>query len=736
MAAGDHCDEILVVLQGRLGLVFDRGWGEERVLETLEPGDLAGDVELLNGERCIMDVRALEDSILLPISRPEFERLLEANPQNWAPIFDKARSRSCSHLITHHLCDLFGIAGMSFSDPALQASAEQEWFEFENDILVRLVAESEWVTLIRGEYLFRQGDPPDGVYMLVSGSLRVSVGDGADGEKTIARIRQGEILGEMSLITRDNRSASISALRDCELFRLPAELFAAVAERYPRNVLKVFRTITARFRESIAGNAYREKIESIAFLPASASQDIEEFVSFFTTELAQYDTVEWLSSERVDRHMGRPGIANSHSEDPANLRLVQWLNGQELDIGHLVYQGDPEWSEWSQRCLRQADRVVLVVDPATEPNLPEIGKKLELTGMDWSMVIMHPADTENPRGTARLMDEAGARQGFHLRKGNGADMARLARILSGRAVGLVLGGGGARGFAHLGVLRALEELGINVDMIGSASIGAPIAGWVAKGKSAAECLEVAKPAFESLIDLTLPKTALLAGKRISDMIYRQADGADIEDFWLPFFCVSTNLTSASLEVHKRGCTALAVRASVSIPGVLPPVPRNGDLLVDGAVLNNLPIDVMREMNPSGLVLAIDVVLPRSFTAEEDFGTTVSGWRQLLSGIVPGLSGPRAPGLANVIVQSMMVGSSQSREVMLKQGQADYYQNIHVHDVGMLQFESLEQAQKIGYEASIEPLRDWLDSLPELTRLAAESRQIPPGKKTRPESGQS
>jgi predicted acylesterase/phospholipase RssA len=292
-------------------------------------------------------------------------------------------------------------------------------------------------------------------------------------------------------------------------------------------------------------------------------------------------------------------------------------------------------------------------------------------------------------------------------------------------VSLVLGGGGARGFAHLGVLRALQELGINVDMIGSASIGAPIAGWLAQGKDAAECLQVAKPAFESLIDVTLPKTALLAGRRISDMITRQADGLDIEDFWIPFFCVSTNLTTSAVEVHKRGSVALAVRASVSIPGVLPPVPRDGEILVDGGVLNNLPIDVMREMNPSGLVLAIDVVLPRSFEAEEDFGTAVSGWRQLLSGAVPGVSGPRAPGLANVIVQSMMVGSSQARELMLRQGQADFYTNIHVHDVGILQFESVEDAQEIGYESSIGPLKDWLENLPEITRLAAVSRQRHP-----------
>jgi predicted acylesterase/phospholipase RssA/CRP-like cAMP-binding protein len=725
MRAGDRCEEILVVLSGRLGLVFDRGWGEERVLEEIGPGDMAGDVELLNGERCIVDVKALDDCTLLPVARPEFERILLAHPQNWEAISHQARSRSCRLLITRHLCELFGIGDMTFTDPSIRARAEQEWLAFENDILARLVEESEWVTLQRGEFLFRRGDRPDGAYMLVSGSLRVSVNDGEGGEKPIARIRQGEILGEMALITEDDRSASISALRDCELFRLPAELFALVSEQYPRNVLNVYRTITRRFRKSIAGKTYREKTENIAFLPAAENQDFERFIALFMAELARYDTVDRLSSDRVDRRLGREGIANSQAHEPANLRLVQWLNGHELEIGHLVYQGEPGWSEWNGRCLRQADRVVIVTGAGSVEGLAALRDKLGGSCSSWSLVVIHPPDTLLPRNTARLLDEAGARDVFHVRRDNLGDMARLARILSGRAVGLVLGGGGARGFAHLGVLRALEETGINVDMIGSASIGSPIAGWLAKGKNASECLELAKPAFESLIDVTLPRTALLAGKRISDMITRQADGLDIEDFWIPFFCVSTNLTSSTVEVHRRGSVALAVRASVSIPGVLPPVPRNGDILVDGGVLNNLPIDVMREMNPSGLVLAIDVVLPRSFEAEEDFGTAVSGWRHLLSRVVPGVSGPRAPGLANVIVQSMMVGSSQAREMMLKQGQADFYQNIHVHDVGILQFESVDEAQKIGYESSKGPLRDWLESLPEITRLAAESRQKRP-----------
>jgi predicted acylesterase/phospholipase RssA/CRP-like cAMP-binding protein len=715
MTAGEPCDTAYVVLEGGLDVMFDRGWGAERVLEEIGPGGMAGDVELLNGDRCLADVRARCDSRLLVLPRDDFERFLQSRPDSWSRLAERARARACRLLVAREISELFGIGSLRFADESNRRHAEQEWLAFEQEILVELEQSADWVTLERGRYLFRQGDPPDGAYVLVSGLLRVSVEDAGGGERTIARIRQGEILGEMSLITDDLRSASISALRDCELFRLPARVFALVTEKYPRSVLNVYRTVTNRFRHSLAGSAYREQVSNIALFPATPTLDLAAFSRQLIDALADYDTVELLDSAAVDQALGRPGISQSDGHEPANLRLVQWLNGREAHVGHLVYCADPEHSTWNERCLRQADRVVLIADASQDgpPNLASIQPASVEAGLRWSLVLVHPPDTERPAGTSRWLDHVEAEAVFHVRNGHRGDLARLARILSGRAVGLVLGGGGARGFAHLGVLRALEEVGIPVDMVGGTSIGAPIGGWVAQGRSAAESLQAAKRAFRALIDLTLPTTALLAGKRISRMITEQAAEQDIEDFWLPYFCISTNLTQSRVEVHRRGCAARAIRASVSIPGVLPPVPERGELLVDGGVLNNLPVDIMRELNPSGIVIAIDVVLPKSFFASEDYGLNVSGWRQLLARLMPGVRSPQTPGLANVIMQSMMVGSSHSRERLLEQDHADFYQNIHVHDVALLQFEALEEAAEVGYNESIGALRDWAASRPEL-----------------------
>jgi predicted acylesterase/phospholipase RssA/CRP-like cAMP-binding protein len=706
--AGDPCDCVLIVLEGRLAVTVRRDWGEERILSEIGQGGLAGEVEVLNGDNSMADIRALEPTRLLYLSKPHFEQLLQVHPDTWNTISEQARRHTCRLLVTRHLNNLFGTGKMKISDPLQRLRAEQEWLNFEQEVLHSMEETVDWVTLRRGQYLFRQGDASDGAYVVVSGALRVSVVD-ADGKETpIARIAQGEILGELALITDEGRSASISALRDCELFRLPASVFTLVSEKYPQSMLNVYRTVTDRFRTSFAHSVFREKVSNIAILPANEEVDLDAFVQELHEEMKAHHATDLLSSESVDESLGRDGISTSKRKSPANLRLVQWLNGREGKFDQLLLRADQPWSRWSDRCIRQADRVIVVADAFQRPDLAAVQKRLEKFPIPWSLVLVHAPDTVKPSQTSRWLESSTARQAYHVRSGNRRDMARLSRILTGNAIGLVLGGGGARGFAHLGVLRALEELGIPIDMVGGSSIGAPIGGWVATGKSAHECLESARRAFRSLIDITFPTTAMLDGKRISQQILKEAEGWDMEDCWLPFFCVSTNLTTSQVVVHRRGVSARAVRASVSIPGVLPPVPETGELLVDGSVLNNLPIDIMRELNPSGLIIAIDVVLPSSFTVKEDYGLNVSGWRQLLSRIIPWLDYPETPSFAGVIMQSMMVGSSRSRERLLEQGQADYYQNIHVHGVGMLQFDALEMAQQTGYSDSIGPLRKWAE----------------------------
>ena len=265
--------------------------------------------------------------------------------------------------------------------------------------------------------------------------------------------------------------------------------------------------------------------------------------------------------------------------------------------------------------------------------------------------MVHGADTERPTGSAEMAD-APRRRPHRPRAGTGsrADLARVARLVSGNGTGLVLGGGGARGFAHLGAWRALGELGIEVDTIGGASIGAPMGVMMALQLPPDELETMAVDVFRGLLDYTVPVVSLLKGERIARNIARALTDIDVRDTWLPFFCVSTNLTRSSVEVHDRSSAATAVRASVAIPGVLPPVPFGGDLLVDGGVLNNLPCDVMRATGTVDRLIAVDLSPPVGPRAKDDYGLSVSGWKALRAGR------SQFPGIVAVIMRAMVAGS--------------------------------------------------------------------------------
>ena len=176
-------------------------------------------------------------------------------------------------------------------------------------------------------------------------------------------------------------------------------------------------------------------------------------------------------------------------------------------------------------------------------------------------------------------------------------------------------GGGARAYAHLGVLRAFHESDIPIDFIGGTSMGAIVAACLAMGWSLKELQERIRQSFAEtspLTDYSLPLVGLVRGVKVETLLAHHFGKTRIEDLWLPFFCVSSNLTTARAEVHRAGLLPKALRASVSLPGILPPVVTARGLLVDGGVVNNLPVDIMRETN-RGPVVAVDVARDLALT---------------------------------------------------------------------------------------------------------------------------
>jgi predicted acylesterase/phospholipase RssA len=452
---------------------------------------------------------------------------------------------------------------------------------------------------------------------------------------------------------------------------------------------------------------------SVALVALDEDGEAPDFVDILVEHLARHGATLALTAQRIDELLGRAGIAESRPGTPGRIRLLQWLNETADSHRFVVLRADARHPHWTECAIRQSDHVVFFAraagDPARRAIETQIRQLQEGPPRRTSLVLWHDRGVERPSATARWLDQRQVESVYHVRSGDDASFARLARILAGRAVGVVFGGGGARGFAHLGVLRALDELGVPVDLIGGASIGATVSLPTAQGQAIDEATRTVERYFRSLKDYTLPFASLLAGRRISDALVEFAGSWDVEDLWIPYFCVSTNITTAGSVVHRRGNLARAVRASIAIPGVLPPVADGDDLLVDGGVLNNLPIDVMRRLNPTGPVIAVHVVSRKGPRAKADYGLSLSGWSVAFGKLVPRRRPMPAPSVATTILRSMVVGAELAVDAMLRDGLPDLYLNVNASAVGLLEFGTVRKVAGIGYEASIEPLRAWRDA---------------------------
>ena len=691
---GDPADHLYVVLEGKLVAVLERGEEQpEQILREMGPGDLIGEVALITGGERTATVRALTPVLAAALSRQAFARLAESDAQTVNRLSETIASRLQRSQLAEHLGRLFGSMDLA----ALR--------DVENAVT--------WTTIESGGVLFRQGDPADAAYVVVSGRMRVTARDARGVEQPIGEVGRGETVGEIALLTHGARSATVYATRRSELARFSQDAFDRLTARYPSAMTHMTRLIGTRLQTmTLRGSGRTRVIDTVVIVPSSRrTVYIGEFSRQLCEAMSVWGPSVLIGSHEADSALGREGYSQILPHDPGNVRLTQWLQEQENDHRFVVYVADPEWSPWSMRATSQADHILVVANAGEDPAPGEIETRLaerwdENRAPRTSLVLLHASGQKEPRDTSKWLDRRELTSHFHIRLDSTPDVERLARILTGNAVSVVFGGGGARGFAHIGVMRALEEAGIPIDMVGGTSMGAIIAGNVAMGRDAASTLEGCKRYFTNLFDYTLPIVSVLAGSRITRNLEVGFASRDIEDLWIPFFCVSTNLTRAEPVVHRRGSLALAVRASISLPGVMPPVYQNGDLLVDGGLLNNVPGDVMRSLGNGGSLIAVDVTPGVDLTSSTPFEPGLSGWRVLGRKLNPFVSKVDVPHLVNLLNRSALIASVYTRNRMMSDRIADLYLQLSLSRWGMLEFDAIADIANAGYEQSIDRIREW------------------------------
>jgi NTE family protein len=515
----------------------------------------------------------------------------------------------------------------------------------------RLAAELDTLALKRGEALVRQGETADALYIVVTGRFAVTV----DGRRpAIAELGPGQPVGEIAFLAGGVRTATVTALRDSVVLRLGRAEFEALSVKSPGMLRTLTVTLARRLAEANIAHAPPPdpRPRTIAIIRAGDSKVPDGFVGRLMEVFGRAHRTIMVRAETVAELL------------PAGVRVdsaeaTRVLNALEASHDYVLFLAEPEPSPWSERAIRQADLVLRVglggADP--EPNALE-RLAAELVPADGHrLVLLHP--TRGPiSGTARWLQRRSIAMHHHATLDGPAGIERLYRFINGSALGLVACGGGAYCAAHIGLYKALVQSGLAFDIVGGTSGGGAMTAAFAMGLDPDAIDRATHDIFVTngaMRRYTWPRYSLLDHVHFDRQLANHYAGVDIEDLWIPYFAVSTDLSSYDLHRHLRGDLWTAVRATGSVPVLLPPYyTEDGRMLVDGALLANVPVRVMHELK-SGPNVVISFRVPKIERFAVDY-RALPGRSELVKLLATRfLRGalPPAPSVATVLMRSLM-----------------------------------------------------------------------------------
>lgn len=570
----------------------------------------------------------------------------------------------------------------------------------------RQAGAAAWFSLPGGATLFEPGEDANQLYFLKTGRLGAFRREEGQEPQFLGVIRPGEPAGEMALVGGTAHSANMVALRDSEVLSLRREDFFEAAEQDPTVMLELSRLMIRRARQAQTHAAIGDPsvFGFIAVEPGAAIRPIVERLARCIETLGYSVTVEGGESL---------------------LAPTEWFGNVEREHDFVLYVAEADETAWKHVVGRQVDRLFRVgrgerAPPASIPSYasgPLQAQRLV------DLILLQSANLSRPTGSEAWMAATQAARLFHLRENGLADLQRLARVLTGQSVGLVLSGGGARAYAHIGAIQAMRERGVPIDFVGGASMGAIVAAGIAMGWDDGELEARIQKAFvdtSPLDDIAFPMIAMTRGEKVRARLDEHFGTVDISDLWLPFFCVSSNLTSGAYQLHRTGDLQSALRATISLPGVLPPATENGAVLVDGAVMKNFPADVMRSFQ-LGPIVGVDVTRGRSITAE-DIVAPPSLWSWITSG-----EWRKGPPIVALLMRAATV--TTGRDLAAAREATDVLITPKLEGVDIRDWRAFEPAVKAGYIAASFALEGLHAAVTELRRrpsLAERRAGLTPG----------
>jgi predicted acylesterase/phospholipase RssA/CRP-like cAMP-binding protein len=556
--------------------------------------------------------------------------------------------------------------------------------ELDEELLTQILEKGRAIEIDTGEFLFHQGDLDNSIYIVLSGRFRALAKQDEGVMHALGDIGEGEPIGEFALFMAEPRSASVVAIRKSIVLELKESEYLEIVASHPAFSTKLARFVVNRLRRNVLQQHLESPAKNIAVINLQSENDITEYTEAIK---AQFESLN-VSIQILDH--------DSH----ANMELQEIYDTLEQHEGlNFLVCSDADLV-WSRQCIIYADLVVLATEFYANSEVHEIERHLDLytnniLNKKIYLLLLHPEKAKFPENTRRWFEGRKIDLHIHYRKNHGPDIRRFARILANKAIGLVLGGGGAKGFAHMGVVKALYEKGVEIDFLGGTSAGALY------GLTTSFCdFDPEKIDFYSQDsanskltknDFTIPLVSFMSGKKMSNYLKKMMGDTYLEDFWVGSYCVSTNYSNASTMVHERGLACKQIEASIAIPGIYPPVVIDKQLHVDGGVVDNLPIETMYNY-PVQHIIAISLTQLKSQPV--DFEETPSP-KEILWNKVTGKRKYRLPGITSILVNSLTLNSRQKQE-MAKSG-VELYLEMELKGIGMMDDTRWKEIVQKGYE---------------------------------------
>ncbi|KAK9455748.1 hypothetical protein V1511DRAFT_458656 [Dipodascopsis uninucleata] len=715
------------LIDGFLDVCKEERSGVYKTIYTIKPGGIGGYLGFISGYRSFVNIRATTDSFVGFLPKDCLERLADRQP---------------SILLT----------------------MAKRLTNFMSKLILNLDFGLEWVQVGAGEVVYRQGEEADSIFIVSNGRMR-AIRESDGNVSVVSEYGQGDSVGELEVLTSTKRPNTLHAVRDTELIRFPRTLFESLSMRHPEIMIQISRVVASRMNALLnIGTKLDDNTtpsssipksgdyRTIAVIPVTGGLPVKEFGARLAKAFASIeDSNMILDQSAILNHLGRHAFNKF-----GKLKLSGYLTDLEERYRRVLYITDTSISSpWTQTCISQADCILLLAYANGDPSIGEYERLL--IGMKTTarkeLVLIHddryvpPGQTNvwlknriwihahhhiqmpfrehvarTPAVVSRLRNLKSRVQStlqselqkyvnssmhwsnrpvYSSHQSSKNDFTRLARILSGRAVGLVLGGGGARGISHLGVIQALEEAGIPIDIVGGTSIGSFIGGLYARdadmvpiyGRVKKFCGRIAS-LWRMLFDLTYPAMSYTTGHEFNRGIWKAFGDSRIEDFWLQYYNNTTNITHSRMEIHTSGYAWRYIRASMSLAGLLPPLTDDGSMLLDGGYVDNLTVSHMKSLG-ADVLFAVDVGSVDD-TTPMTYGDSLSGFWVLINRWNPFSRHPNIPSMADIQARLAYVSSVGALE-RAKQTPGCVYMRPPIEGYGTLDFGKFEEIYQVGYK---------------------------------------